>query len=363
MKAMLLEAPSELVMREMADPVAGTGEVMIRVAACGICGSDVHGYDGSSGRRIPPLVMGHEAAGTVAAVGAGVARFAVGDRVTFDSTVYCGECFFCARGEINLCDRREVVGVSCQEFRRHGAFAELVAVPERIVHRLPEQMEFAEAAMLEAVAVALHAVHLTGVTPESGAESSVPSSVESSVDARVLVIGAGMIGLLIAQSLKALGYRRVMVADVDETRLRLAREMGATETVLASGEELVRRVHAATEGRGVDAVLEAVGRDETVTAAIEAVKKGGTVTLVGNITPAVTLPLQRVVSRQIRLQGSCASCGEYPEAIALVSAGKIRVKPLITAVAPLEDGAEWFGRLHAREPNLMKIVLDPRLGA
>ena len=355
MKAMLLEAPSELAIREVADPVAKPGEVMIRVAACGICGSDVHGYDGSSGRRIPPLVMGHEAAGTVEAVGAGVTRFVAGDRVTFDSTVYCGECFFCARGEINLCDRREVVGVSCQEFRRHGAFAELVTVPERIVHRLPETMDFAEAAMLEAVAVALHAVHLTGVTAES----------------RVLVIGAGMIGLLIAQSLRALGCGAVMIADVDETRLRLAREMGATEkgatemgdivTLLASGEQLVRMVHAATEGRGVDAVLEAVGRDETVTTAIEAVKKGGTVTLVGNITPAVTLPLQRVVSRQIRLQGSCASCGEYPEAIALVSAGRIRVKPLITAVAPLEDGMEWFTRLHAREPNLMKIVLDPRI--
>ena len=345
MKALLLDAPGSLVIDNLEQPSPGVGELLIRVAACGICGSDVHGYDGSSGRRIPPLVMGHEAAGMVAAVGAGVTQFAIGDRVTFDSTVYCGACFFCARGEFNLCDRREVVGVSCQEFRRHGAFAELVTVPERIVHRLPASMEFAEAAMLEAVAVALHAVHLTGVTAES----------------RVLVIGAGMIGLLIAQSLRALGCGPVMVADVDETRLRLAREMGATETLLASGAELVQRIHAATEGRGVDAVLEAVGRDETVTTAIEAVKKGGTVTLVGNITPTVTLPLQRVVSRQIRLQGSCASCGEYPEAIALVSAGKILVKPLITAVAPLEDGAEWFARLHAREPNLMKIVLDPRM--
>ena len=344
MKAMLLEAPGELAMREMAEPAAGADEVLIRVAACGICGSDVHGYDGSSGRRIPPLVMGHEAAGVVAAVGAGARRFAVGDRVTFDSTVFCGECFFCRRGEINLCDRREVVGVSCQEFRRHGAFAELVAVPERIVHALPEEMEFAEAAMLEAVAVALHAVHLTEATAES----------------RVLVIGAGMIGLLIAQSLVATGCGRVLVADVDETRLRLAREMGAAKTLCASGDELVAAVLRETDGRGVDAVLEAVGRDETVRAAVDAVKKGGTVTLVGNITPTVTLPLQKVVSRQIRLQGSCASCGEYPEAIALVSAGKIRVKPLITAVAPLEDGAEWFTRLHAREPNLMKIVLDPR---
>jgi L-iditol 2-dehydrogenase len=132
--------------------------------------------------------------------------------------------------------------------------------------------------------------------------------------------------------------------------------------ILASGADMVRDVHALTGGRGVDVVLEAVGRDETVTAAVDAVRKGGTVTLIGNITPTVTLPLQKVVSRQIRLQGSCASSGEYPEAIELVSSGRIRVTPLITAVAPLSDGAAWFERLHSREPNLMKIVIDPRLG-
>lgn len=348
MKALLLDAPGSLVMEDLDEPVPAAGELLIRVAACGICGSDVHGYDGSSGRRIPPLVMGHEAAGVVAACGAGSHRFAVGERVTFDSTVYCGECFFCRRGEINLCDRREVVGVSCQEFRRNGAFAELVVVPERIVHRLPDSMEFADAAMLEAVAVALHAVHLTPMAPDS----------------TVLVIGAGMIGLLIAQSLAATGCRKILIADVDESRLKLARNLGtepAIQTLLASGAELVKAVQAVTEGRGADAVLEAVGRDETVATAIDAVKKGGTVTLVGNITPTVTLPLQKVVSRQIRLQGSCASSGEYPEAIALVSEGRIRVKPLITAVATLEDGAEWFARLHGREPGLMKIVLDPRM--
>ena len=158
MRALLLSEYSKLDVVDLPQPVAGPGEVVVQVAACGICGSDVHGYDGSSGRRIPPLVMGHEAAGVIAEVGDGVSRFAVGDRVTFDSTVYCGACDYCLRGEINLCDNRQVVGVSTPDFRRAGAFAEFVTVPERIVYRLPDAMSFAEAAMLEAVAVAIHAV-------------------------------------------------------------------------------------------------------------------------------------------------------------------------------------------------------------
>ena len=345
MKALLLSEYSKLKVEDVPRPATGPGEVLVEVAACGICGSDVHGYDGSSGRRIPPLVMGHEAAGTVVEVGEGVTHFAVGERVTFDSTVFCGECVYCRQGLINLCDNRQVVGVATPDFRRAGAFAEFVSVPERIVYRLPDGMLFAEAAMLEAVAVALHAVAVSEV---KGGETA-------------LVIGAGMIGLLTLQAARAAGCTRVMVADVDASRLRMASDAGADEVLLASRSELVAEVLRLTGGRGVDLVLEAVGRDETVGAAVDAVRKGGTVTLIGNITPSVTLPLQKVVSRQIRMQGSCASCGEYSQAIELVSNGTIKVSSLITAVAPLADAASWFERLHAREPNLMKIVIDPRM--
>src|SRR5580698_8873768 len=137
MDALQLTAYNQLEMVELPVPEPRGDEVLVRVAACGICGSDVHGYDGSSGRRIPPIVMGHEAAGVVAAVGAGVRSVAVGDRVTFDSTVYCARCEFCLRGEVNLCEDRQVIGVSCGEYRRAGAFAEYIAVPEYIVYRLP----------------------------------------------------------------------------------------------------------------------------------------------------------------------------------------------------------------------------------
>src|SRR5215210_5690302 len=137
MKALLLKSYRELEVTEFPTPEIGAEDVLVRVRACGICGSDVHGYDGSSGRRIPPLVMGHEASGVVARVGKNVAAFREGDRVTFDSTVYCGRCFFCRRGETNLCDNRNVLGVSTGEYRRNGAFAEFVAVPQHIVYGLP----------------------------------------------------------------------------------------------------------------------------------------------------------------------------------------------------------------------------------
>lgn len=327
---------------ELPTPTLRTDEVLIRVAACGICGSDVHGYDGSSGRRIPPLVMGHEAAGTVETVGSAVKSFAIGDRVTFDSTVYCGECANCRRGDINLCDRRQVLGVSCGDYCRAGAFAEFVAVPARILHRLPDNLPFEEAAMLEAVAVAIHAVNLA----------------EISASTTALVIGAGTIGILTLQALRAAGCARVFVTDVDQDRLEMARQLGANE-ILLSDDSLNTKLLQLTDNEGVDVALEAVGRNETVAAAIDGVRKGGVVVLVGNIAPNVNLPLQKVVTRQIRLQGSCASAGEYPQAIRWMASGAIRVKPLISAVAPLEEGPKWFDRLYAREPNLLKVVLTP----
>ena len=341
MKALVLEQYKRLSVLEQETPVPGHGELLVRVAACGICGSDVHGYDGTSGRRVPPIVMGHEAAGTVAATGAGVTRFATDDRVTFDSTVYCGACPYCLRGEVNLCDRREVLGVSCGEYRRAGAFAEFVTVPERISYRLPAKLSFAEAAMLEPTAVALHAVRMSGLRAEDTA----------------LVIGAGMIGLLTMQAARAAGAGRVMIADIDATRLLLAESLGAEETLHLSGAALTREV--LQRSGGADVVFEAVGRQETVEAAIASVRKGGTVTLIGNLAPQVTLPLQAVVSRQLRLQGTAASAGEYPQAIEAIGSGAIRVQPLITAVAPLAEGPRWFERLHAGEANLMKVVLTP----
>jgi L-iditol 2-dehydrogenase len=196
--------------------------------------------------------------------------------------------------------------------------------------------------MLEAVAVAIHGVNLAQLAPNSSA----------------LVIGAGTIGILTLQALKAAGCCKVFITDVDAQRLRLAAKLGATETLL-SDDSLLKKILDCTASEGVDVAIECVGRNETIAASIDAVRKGGTVVLVGNIQQNVNLPLQKVVTRQIRLQGSCASAGEYPQAIKWMAAGKIQVKSLITAIAPLEEGPRWFERLHAREPNLLKVVLTP----
>ncbi len=322
MKALLLSQYNQLDIADLPAPVPGADEILVRVAACGICGSDVHGYDGTSGRRIPPIVMGHEAAGVVAAAGTGVSKFKPGDRVTFDSTVYCGQCEFCLQGDINLCNNRQVIGVSCGDFRRAGAFAEYVVVPQRIAYHLPEALEFQEAAMLEAVSVALHGVR---VSEMKGGET-------------VLVIGAGMIGLLTLQAAKAAGASRVLVADIDRSRLETAEKLGADETLLLSGAELVQEIlppHG-RQRRGPGSRSGGARRNHRRLHRQRAQRRNGHAHrqyLSRGQDPAAGCGL-----RQIRLQGSCASSGEYPQAMELMANGKIKVKPLITAVAPLSDG-------------------------
>jgi L-iditol 2-dehydrogenase len=312
--------------------------------------------------------MGHEAAGTVVEVGPEVDRVRVGDRVTFDSTISCGQCDACREGQVNLCGNRRVFGVSCDEYRQHGAYAELVAVPQNILYPLPPELTFEHAALIEPVSVALHAVDLLQV---KAGESAV-------------VVGSGMIGLLVIQALRVAGCRDVIAVDIDAGRLQLARELGATAWInsqtggwgRAEGEppaneqpggsaeprpqppsDVTAAILELTNGRGADVAAEVVGNTAALQTAVRSVARGSRVVLVGNISPEVQLPLQIVVSRELTLLGSCASAGEYPRAIELVANRAIRVAPLISALAPLADGPQWFERLYAREPGLMKVVL------
>lgn len=343
MKALLLTEYKKLELTDIPVPQIGPEEVLIRVRACGICGSDVHGFDGSTGRRIPPVVMGHEASGVIEKIGSAVKNLAPGDRVAFDSMISCGKCQFCRRGHMNLCDNRQVLGVSCGEYRRNGAFAEYVAVPQHIIFKLPDSLSFEHAAMIEPVSVAVHAVSITPVRLGDTA----------------LVVGTGMIGLLTIQAARLAGCARIIAMDLEDYKLEVAKQHGADEVVNPRKTDVVKYVLDATGGRGVDVSFEAVGATDPIRTAIASTKKGGTVTLIGNIRPEIELPLQSIVTREIRLQGSCASNGEYPECIALMSKGLIDVSPMMTAKAPLSEGASWFDRLYAHEPNVMKIVLEP----
>ena len=345
MKALLLTEYKHLELTEIPQPEVGADDVLIQVQACGICGSDIHGWDGSSGRRVPPLVMGHEASGIVADVGSRVTAFSAGDRVTFDSMVSCGNCWYCRQGAANLCENRMVLGVSCGEYRRYGAFAEYISVPERIVYRIPDSLPFEHAAMIEAVSVAVHAANRTPVTLGDTA----------------VVVGSGMIGLLAVQAIRLAGCSRVIATDVNKHRLEVARSLGADVTINAADEDVPARVRALTRGRGADVALEVVGTTPTIQSAIACTRKGGAVTLVGNVTPAIDLPLQEVVTRELSLYGTCGCNGEYPACIELLETGGIQVQPLITARASLEEGPDWFRRLYEGEPNAMKVLLCPVL--
>jgi L-iditol 2-dehydrogenase len=334
MKALVLENLRDLQLRDVPEPELGSHDVLIQVKACGICGSDVHGYDGSTGRRIPPIIMGHEAAGVVIRVGPKVNTVGVGDRVTFDSTVSCGTCSFCRTGDVNLCDSRQVLGVSCGDYRRNGAFAEYVAVPAHIVYALPVAFPFEKASLIEAVSIAVHAAKITEIRQGSSAA----------------VIGAGMIGVLAVQAFRQYGCEKVFAVDLEQNKLDVARLLGADETFLATDPELMQKLTQSAGGQGIDIVVDAVGTQNSIATAIKVVRRGGTVTLIGNLAPKVEIPLQSVVTRQLRLLGSCASAGEYRECIELVANGSINVDPLVSAVVPLSAGPAWFDRLYNMSP-------------
>lgn len=342
MKALVLTAPSTFDWADFPDPAPAPDQVLIDLRACGICGSDIHGMNGLSGRRIAPIIMGHEAAGTISAIGTGVTGWNIGDRVTFDSTEFCGKCPSCLTGNVNLCSDRKVLGVSCADYRRHGCFAEKIALPTRILHRIPDDLSFEHAAFAEPVAIALHAVNLA----------------PPATDEPALVVGAGLIGLLVIQALKARGWKHVTAVDLDPKRLELARQLGADQTHDAREENLAahsRQLH--SDGFAVS--FEVVGAAAPVDLAIRSVRKGGTVVLVGNLQPSVPFPLQEIVTRQISIHGSCACAGEYPEAIQRIRDGSIRVDPLTSACVPLADGASWFARLADNREGLLKVILQP----
>lgn len=343
MKALVLEEYNKLVYKDVPDPDIRQDEVLVRIKACGICGSDVHGLDGSTGRRIPPLIMGHEASGVIEATGSAVKNWHVGDRVTFDSTVYPLDDWFTLEGRYNLSDNREVLGVSPGDYKRNGAFAELLSVPQHILYRIPGSVTFEQAAMVEAAAVALHSVNVS----------------QMKAGDNCVVTGAGMIGIFVLKLLKIAGAGMIIAIDNDPDKLSGAKQCGADETLDPSQGNPGEKVKVLTNSRGADISFEAVGKNETVNTAITVTRKGGTVVLIGNTSKIIELPLQLVVTGELKILGSCAIRGEYEVILKLLETKRLIVDDQISAIAPLAEGAEWFRRLYNKEGNLKKVILVP----
>ena len=336
MRALVYTAPHAIEMRDVPDPSPEPGEVVLRVRACGICGSDLHGFRGKSRIRVPPAVLGHECTGAIAAVGAGVDTLRAGDRAVIQPLIGCGLCRYCQMGRSNICPERRLIGAHLP-----GGFADYVRVPRAAVYAIPDTLPDADATLVEPLGNAIHVLGLGG----------------EAAGGIVVVIGAGTLGLLTVAVLGLRGARRVISVDLDPHRLEVARRLGADDVLDARDSDLARRMLELTGG-GADLVVEAVGVGASRTTAIQAAGPGGTVVLLGNAESESTLPVNDAVNRELVLRGSY-SCtdSELREAIDVLARGGIDTSWVETA--PLEHGPAMFGRLHRGHDAPIKAVLVP----
>jgi L-iditol 2-dehydrogenase len=341
MKALVLYGPYDIRLEEVVDPVPEEDEVLICVKACAVCGSDVHGFDGSNSRRIPPVIMGHEASGVIVDSGKKVSGWKIGDRVTFDSTEYCGKCWHCRNGSYNLCENRKIIGVSCDEYKKQGAMAEFITVKAHMLYSLPKNVSFREACLCEPLSVGMHAVGISGLKKTDS----------------VLIIGAGTIGLMTLLAAKSCTEGAIFVSARYEHQKKLALGMGASSAEMRA-DELRKQIFAATDGRGADIVYDTVGTQESFDTAFHSVRTGGTIVCIGNNKAYVNFPLQECVVRQIAVLGSYSSAGEFANCLNCIAQGQIDLAPFLEHVYRLDEGKEVFRALTAKKPPLLKAIFE-----
>ncbi len=327
-----------MALQERPDPRPGEGDVVVAVRAAGICGSDVHGYLGLTGRRQPGVVMGHEAAGEVLEVGAGVTSVQAGDRVALRSILPCGACDRCRQGEPNICPNRRGLGMQFD-----GAYADRIVLPAQMLLTLPDTLSYPDGALIEPLAVAMHAVNRT------------PFDLMDTV----VVIGAGAIGLLTLVAARLRGAGSIVVTDRNEHRLAVARTLGADVTVNVDVDDPVTVVRDATGRRGADAVFEAVGIGPTVAQSLATARSGGQVTWIGNSLPTVELSMQELVTRELTLRGAYTFNEEFEQAADALASGRIDIRRLVEHTAPLDHGPEIFRQLGTAELDAVKVILVP----
>lgn len=323
------------------EPECSEHDVLVRIRASGICGSDLHGFLDSAGTaRREGLIMGHEGAGQVVAVGSAVTRVAVGDRVALDPQVACGSCVPCQHGWISICDNKRVSGSSLRGFEQ-GTMAELAAVPEQRVFRLPESVSYSDGAMVEPLSNALHLVNRAGIQ----------------LGDTVMIFGAGTLGLCILQCVKLAGAGQIIVSDTSQHRLAVAKELGA-DLVLTPLEASVRdEVKAVTAGQGADVVIESVGIDATYQEAIHTVRKRGKIMFFGAVQDTVTVDLLPILHKEINIIGCTGANNETEIAIDLLSRGKISVSPLLTHEFGLSEAQTAFDTLSDPTSNSIKVQI------
>ena len=336
MRSVRLEAIGAMALREVPRPVAGPGEVLVRVLAAGICGSDRHMYKGEypTGR---PVTLGHEFCGRVEAVGKGVTGFAGGELVTVDPNIACGTCPACRAGRVNLCANLLAIGVF-----RDGGFAEFVAVPAQQAFVLPEGLDPVHGAFSEPLACCLHALDVARIVPGS----------------TVAVLGGGVIGLLMVQLARLAGAAEVVLVTRQASRRALALELGATVAVDPAAGDVVAAVRA-LNGRGVDVVLECAGVPETLQQGLGMLARGGALVLFG-VTPAgVEVPVRPfdLLVNEIRLEAAYLNPHTHARAAAMVASGVLELDRLVTHVIGLEDVAAVVGA--APQKGEIKVIVRP----
>ncbi|MFJ9409708.1 NAD(P)-dependent alcohol dehydrogenase [Streptomyces sp. NPDC101393] len=345
-RAAVLYAPQDLRVEERRTPEPGPGQVLVRIAAVGLCGSDLHYYaHGENGPNVlrTPTVLGHEAAGVIAATGPGADRHAVGTPVAIEPAHPCGRCARCRRGAYNQCPHGTCYGSPPTD----GALAAYVLAPEDFVHPLPDGLDLRHGALIEPLAVAVHAVRRAGVRPGD----------------RVLVTGAGPIGLLVLQVARAAGADRIEVSDVSPQRLRYAEKWGATRTVDPATAQVVDAAPGMlADPDGFDVALDCSGNAGALVGALRALRPGGTVAVVGNpATVATELPLAWMQRQEITLVTAFRYANDFPAAIALAATGRVRLAELVTSCHPL-DASDAALRAALTDPAQLKVLVTPETG-
>lgn len=338
MKALVYQGPHQLALVEREIPVPKKGEVLLQVKACGICGSDVHGYLGITGRRLPGVAMGHEFSAVIAQVGEDVTKHKVGDRVIVQPINSCGQCEYCMQGNNNLCEHRELMGV----MEVQGAMAEYVCVPEKLLIPMSDSCSFEVGALAEPFTVAYAAV----------------DKISDYENKTVLIIGAGMIGLCILEMVKLKKPKMIIVSDLSDTRLARAKEMGADWIINPKVEDYEQVVSQITEGRMCDITIEAVGVEAAANQSIRTLKKGGTTIWAGLSQQDITINMHDVVVPQRTIIGSMNyTHQDFEQTVELLEAGLLNTEGLITKRIPLEQAADLFVQIHEHPDDYLKVLI------